>query len=64
MKPNYYTILPRAIEDGIACGYRMAHKHDDNPDPDTIQSHIYSEVMNAICEVFNFDDPSVDSLIP
>lgn len=55
LRVNTYAILDRAIEEGIAYGWRRAHKHDDKPDEFTIQERIHDEVMNAVCEVFVFD---------
>jgi hypothetical protein len=56
MKPKSYTILLRAVEEGCKMGYNRAHKHTDNPPQHQIEDSIVNEVMNAICEVFSFDD--------
>lgn len=56
MKPKTYPILDRAVEEGVERGWRMAHKHTDAPGSATIRDRIADEVMNAICEVFSFDD--------
>lgn len=37
-------------------GYNRAHKHVDNPTAQQIQDSIVNEVMNAICEVFFFEE--------
>ena len=60
MKVKTYTIVTRAIEEGIAHGYRRAHKHTDAPTPEAIKESIYNEVMNALCEVIEFWDEEVD----
>ena len=56
IKPKSYTILQRAVEEGCKMGYNRAHKHVDNPTPQQIQESIINEVMNAICEVFYFEE--------
>ncbi len=56
MRVRAYPILETAIEEGVAYGWRRAHKHTDTPDEDAICSEIYSGVMNSICEYFEFDD--------
>lgn len=56
IKPKSYTILQRAVEEGCRMGYNRAHKYVDNPTQDQIEDSIVNEVMNAICEVFSFED--------
>jgi hypothetical protein len=56
MKPKTYLVLERAVDDGIACGYRRAHKHDDNPSEDHIVSEIAESVMNEIFNWFDIND--------
>lgn len=56
IKPKSYTILQRAVEEGCTMGYNRAHKHVDNPSPQQIQDSIVNEVMNAICEMFYFEE--------
>lgn len=51
-----YKVLSRAVEEGIAYGWRRAHKHVENPDEAAIQESIHNEVMNAACEWFSFRD--------
>jgi hypothetical protein len=60
MKVKTYTVVSRAIEEGIARGYRRARKHTDNPEPEAIKESIYNEVMNALCDVIEFFDEEVD----
>lgn len=54
MKVNEYWVLDRAVEEGVNCGYRRAHKHTESPDPTYLRDQIQAEVMNAICEAFEF----------
>jgi hypothetical protein len=55
MRVNTYEVFTRAVEEGIACGWRRAHKHVDDPTPESIRSSIETAVANAVCEVFSFD---------
>ena len=56
MKVRSYDILSRAIEEGVARGIRRAFEHTDSPSREFIMECVECEVMNAICEVFSFDD--------
>jgi len=58
MKAREYQLLERCVEDGIARGFDRAHKHDDSPGEESIQESIKCEVMNEVCEWFDFDDAS------
>jgi hypothetical protein len=55
LKPNAYKVLSRAIEEGIDWGWQHAHKHTDKPDDDSIKQYIEDDIMNCVCEVFDFD---------
>jgi hypothetical protein len=48
--------LCRAVEEGVAYGWRRAHKHIDTPDAATIEGQIVTAVLNEVCEYFNFGD--------
>lgn len=54
MQAKSYTILSRAVEQGIKLGLFRAHKYTDKPSQETLEDNLYREVMNAISEVFNF----------
>lgn len=54
MKPKVYNLLSLAIEEGIAHGYQRAFKHNDSPQEQEILNTIHIEVMNALCEYFDF----------
>jgi hypothetical protein len=58
MRANDYVILSRAVEEGARCGWRRAHKHGDGspPSEEMVVEHVEREVMNAICEVFQFSE--------
>ncbi len=59
MKPRSYSILARALEEGIDCGWNRAHKHVDNPSEETIKETIFDGIMEAITEVFDFQESDV-----
>jgi len=52
---NSYAIVERAVSEGIAHGYRRAHKHVDNPSESSVQHSIEMAVMNALSEVLKLD---------
>jgi hypothetical protein len=56
MRVRAYGVLARAVEEGVACGWRRAHKHTDAPGEEAIQEQIAQGVLNEICEVFAFDE--------
>lgn len=60
MKAREYDVLCRAVEDGVAYGWRRAHKHVEDPDEHTIQVEIQQAVVNTICEWFDFDNEAAD----
>ena len=59
-----YPVIARAVEEGVGYGIRRAFKYTDESDSMTRQSvytasleeHIVHEVMNALCEVLEFDN--------
>lgn len=63
MKVKTYTVLERAIEEGIAYGYRRAFKHTETPSEEAIKSEILNSVMNSISEVVDFDSVPPDSFV-
>ena len=56
LRINAYAVLSRAVEEGVAFGYRRAHKHTDKPDEEALAQAIGQAVMDAISEVFDFDE--------
>jgi hypothetical protein len=50
-----YGIVQRAVEEGVARGYRRAFKHTDAPGEERIRASVEREVMDALCEVLRFD---------
>jgi hypothetical protein len=51
-----YDVVSQAIDDGVATGWRRAHKHLDDPSEDTILEQIAQEVRSALCEVIDFEE--------
>ncbi len=45
-----------AIEEGVQRGWRLAHKHVDNPTEENIKEKIEDAVMSQIYEYFTFDE--------
>lgn len=56
MKPRVYDILRRAVEEGCAYGAGRAFKHTATPSAEQIRGEVEAAVMDAICEVFEFDE--------
>lgn len=56
MKPNWYNIISRAVEEGVALGYSQAHKHVDNPEASDVINRVSDEVMNLLSEVIIWKD--------
>ena len=56
MKAKTRYILERAIEVGVARGYRRAFKHTDSPAEATILGSIEDTVMFEIHQYFTFED--------
>lgn len=58
MRANIRGILERCIEDGIAHGYRRAHKHVENPSEGAIADNISDAIWLEIDSYFNFEEPT------
>lgn len=56
MRVRSYEVFRRAIEEGVAYGWRRAHKHTDKPAEGTIKDEIVEGILNEVCEYFDFDD--------
>lgn len=55
MRPNNYAIVQRAVEEGIAYGYRRAFKHTETPAHETIKAEIQNAVLIQLGEIFDLD---------
>ena len=56
MKVKTRVILEQAIEEGVNRGWRLAHKHVENPEEHVIIDRINDTVMSEIYEYFTFDE--------
>jgi hypothetical protein len=56
MRVRVYDVLDRAVEEGVAYGWRRAHKHSEKPDEDHAMEALRQAVMSSICEVFEFPE--------
>lgn len=52
MKVKTTRILELAISEGASRGWRLAHKHDDQPDEQTVLRLIEQEIFNSLDEYF------------
>jgi hypothetical protein len=49
-----YSVLHRAVEEGVVLGWQRAHKHSDQPDAETVKDYIVQSVMDEIEAYFEF----------
>lgn len=56
MKPKFYPLLLRCIEDGAQIGYFRAFKHDDKPSEELIVERIIDAITSELFEAFTFED--------
>ena len=56
MKVNYRKLIEDCIETGIERGWRRAHKHTENPNPEFIKDMIHDCIMEQFYEYFIFDN--------
>ena len=55
-KVNIYTVISRAVEEGITYGINRAYKHTDTPSRDILEQEIGIAVMNALAEVVDYGE--------
>ena len=56
LKVNLYTIIERAVEEGVAYGYMRGYKYSDTPSSETVKENIVRGVMLELSGVINFED--------
>jgi hypothetical protein len=56
-KVKLYPLISRAVEEGVAYGLQRYNKYNsESPvDVDIVAEHVEREVLNALCEVLEFD---------
>lgn len=60
MKPKFDAVLEMCIENGLALGYRRAHKHDDNPTENHIFDCQRAAIFEEIYQWFDMEDNNAD----
>lgn len=58
IRVDAYGVVARAVEEGVACGYRRSRKYVENPDEAQVTEAIYRAVMDSLSEVLRFDGGS------
>ena len=56
MKPKFRLILEMAIDEGVSTGYYRAHKHVEDPSPESIIESIQDHVMSKMYDYFDFEE--------
>ena len=56
LTPKSQAVLEMCVDAGIERGWHRAHKHNDDPDEQTIKNEIALCVMGEIYEWFNFEE--------
>ena len=51
-----YTIVSRAVEEGVAYGIQRAYKYADVPERENFQAHIERAVLGALDEIIDFGE--------
>jgi len=59
MKPKFYELLDKCIEDGINSGWQRAHKHIETPDAVWIKEQMHQAIMFEISEWFDFEQKDI-----
>ena len=55
-----YTIIERAVSEGVAYGIRRAHKHVEKPTNEILEEKILDAVMLALSEIIDFDTTEIN----
>ena len=56
LRLRIYTVVSRAVEEGVSHGIRRAHKYAVRPTRESLQDHLEREVLSALCDVIDFGD--------
>jgi hypothetical protein len=55
-----YTIVSKAVEDGVAWGYARAHKHTETPAEESLKAEIVYYTMLSLEEVVHWPEDGND----
>lgn len=58
LKFRTYTLVERAVEEGINGGWMKAHKHTNTPRAEDVKERIREYVMLALDEILIWEDPT------
>ena len=56
LRLKLYTVISRAVEEGVAYGVNRAFHYSDAPSVEALRDHVDREVMNALDEVIDYGD--------
>lgn len=48
LRPNVYTIVSRAVEDGVLYGIHRAYKHRDDPPAEDLVATLTEQIVNTV----------------
>ena len=54
LKLKLYTVISRAVEEGVGYGVARAFKYSDAPSRESLIDHVAREVMNSLDEVVDY----------
>lgn len=56
VRVRVFSVIDRAVEEGVARGWNRAHKHTETPGEQAIRDAIAQAVLDELCGVLAFDD--------
>lgn len=56
IKFKAYDLIQKAVEEGIASGWRRAHKYDDSPLESSIHENIEHYIMLSLEQIIDFSE--------
>ncbi len=62
MKPRTLALIEQCVELGVTRGYRLAHKHVEEPTEQAIIDRITDTVMGEFYDWFTFDKDELPNL--
>ena len=55
IKLDAYTIIKRAVEEGVAWGVMRSFKHHEHPTEEVLKYNLEIEIGSALSEVIDYD---------